>query len=208
MSLSGIEDEVLAALRAAATVRAEATGRKVVTIDSLPGDWDDQMLKTFLAQTPCLLLAFSGGEAADRGDAILNTRWLVYIGTAHASGQAARRRGDALQAGAYELLEFVVIPALHGRVVPEVGTLMLDSIDNVWTGQVERQGLAIYAASFRLQVDFTPQADESGLTPLETFYAQYDVPPHETDAQHRRWLVGDYSTTAPDAKDDVKPAQT
>lgn len=208
MAILAVETKMIDALRDASALRAEGTSRKPVMVDSLPGNWDDQMLREFLASPPALLTSFDGGTVGDAGSAIVKSKWIVYVVTAHASGQAARRRGDALQAGAYELLELVVVPALHCLVIEDVGTLMLESIENVWTGQVERQGLAVYAAVFALQMDLTAKPAESELTPFETFFAQYDVPPHESDAQHRRWLVADYGTSTPDAKDDVKPAQT
>lgn len=203
MGLLSAEDGIVARLK-------EAAAGKARTVDSLPGDWDDDMMKRFLALTPCLLVAFAGGVPPNVGEVqpSIGSEWLVYVGTGHASGQAARRRGDSMQAGAYELMEFVVIPALHGYKVPEVGTLVLTGVDNVWTGSVERQGLAVYAVRFRLQLDFGAAPAEEALSVFETFDAQYDIPPMSTEAEHRKWLAGDYGTTRPDAQDHVDLPQS
>lgn len=201
MSIAVVEDDLLATLRA----RAQA---KVRTIDSLPGDWDDDMLRRMLALTPCILVAFAGGAPIAGTAPAIDARWLVYVATANASGQAARRRGDAQQAGAYELIEQVVVPALHCHTVPGVGTLTLGPIENLFSGTVERQGLAVYAVTFQMPMEFdvTPAAEL--LADFETFDAQYDIPPLEAGAEHTKWLAGDYGTSTPDAHDQVAVPQT
>jgi len=41
------------------------------------------------------------------------------------------------------------------------------------------------------------------LSDFQTFAAQYDLPPLDDAAAHQAWLAGDYSNSAPDARDTV-----
>lgn len=86
---------------------------KVRGVQTLPGDWDDEMLKRFLRAVPGVFLAFAGGAAAPAGaqEARLQSRWVVYVVTGHPN-ELARRQGDAQQLGAYQLLA-LVLPFLH-----------------------------------------------------------------------------------------------
>lgn len=185
-----------------ATVSADL-GTHVRNVVSIPSDWSDDLLKQMLLLAPFVVVAFSGGSAPKPGSigAFIDATWEVYVGTAHASGEEARRLGDAQQMGAYELLERVV-GLLHGHTVPDVGTLDLRRVDNFFTGQVERQGLAVYGAQFALPM-MRFEREAVGLDDFETFDAQYDVPPHDNAAAHAAWLAGNYTTTAPDARDTV-----
>jgi len=155
-----------------------------------------------LVLAPFVLVGFTGGQAPAPGaqDATITGQWEVYVGTAHASGQEARRLGDAMQIGAYELLERVVA-RLHGHTVPNVGTLALQRVENLFTGQVDRLGLTVYGAAFQLPMTFDLAAVD--LANFTTLHAQLDVPPFATGAQHQAWLAGDYSQARPDAQDTV-----
>lgn len=201
MSLLAIEDNLIATIKSIVT-------DKVRTVDSLPGDWDDETLKRLLRLMPGVFVVFAGGapERAGGTSAQLNSVWLVYAATAHASGEAARRRGDARQVGAYELLELLV-PRLHGHTVPNEGTLSFARIENLYTGAIDKQGVAVYAATFNMPIALPSNLDPALLDAFERFEAQYDIPPHESAAEHQKWRAGDYTTSNPDAKDTVEPEQ-
>lgn len=196
--ISATEDALLAALTQA------LEGTKVRT-DSLPGDWDDDMLKRMLSLAPCVLVAFGGGGAKNVGVAepVIDGQWLVYVVTSHPSGQAARRRGNRQAVGAYELLSRTVVPTLHGLTVPNIGTLVLNRLENLFTGTVERQGLAVYACAFSLPMPFDLGGEASSLADFLTFVAQYDIPAHDSEAEHQKWLDGNFSSSKPDASDSV-----
>ena len=194
MSIAAVEADIIATMRA----DLGATVRQVMAV---PGDWDEDLLKQMLALAPFIMVAFSGGAALAPGatTAQINSQWEVYVGTAHASGQAARRLGDAQQIGAYQLLERVVA-RLHGHTVPNVGTLALQRVANFFSGTVERQGLAVYGAVFDMPMQFDLAA-AADLGNFATFAVQYDLPPLGTTAAHQAWLAGNYATSAPDARD-------
>lgn len=196
MSIAATEAHLIA------TIQADL-GNRIKTVTSVPSEWSDDLLKSMLIMAPFVAVAFPGGTAPKPGStyAYMDANWEIYVGTAHASGQQARRLGDALQIGAYELIERMV-GLLHGHAVPDVGTLDFRSVDNLFTGTVERQGLAVYGIRFALPMTALPPAAVA-LDDFETFDAQYDLPPLADDAAHQAWLAGDYSSTRPDAHDTV-----
>jgi len=201
VSILQVEDAIIAAARA-------VLGTHVRDVESLPGEWDDEMLKRLLRAVPGCFVAFAGGPrnvAAGGVTAAIDGRWVVYTVTGHASGEAARRRGDSRQVGAYELLGLLA-PHLHGLVVAGVGTLQLVDLQNVYSGTVDRQGLAVYALTFGIPMTLDLPVDGT-LTPSETFAAAWDTPPH-TPQRHADWLDGDDSGGAPDARDQVALPQS
>lgn len=205
MDIQATEDGILDRIRDALGERKN----KIRTIDSLPGDWDIDMMKRMVTQMPGVFVVFAGGTPPERPGgavALLNTNWVVLFTTAHASGQAARRRGDALQPGAYELLQLLV-PKLHRHIVPGEGTLSLVRIENLYTGALDKQGVAVYAATFQMAASMPEEVDAATLDVFETLDVQWDVPPHDSGAQHQKWLKGDLSQSAPDAHDTIKPEQ-
>lgn len=196
-ALSAAEDALIARCQAAA-------GHLVQDVQSLPGDWDDQMFKRLLAAVPGIFVIFSGGQrssGAGQLEAAIDARWTVLVCTGHASGEAARRRGDAMQVGAYQLVVRVAA-VLHGFVVPHFGALSLLGVNNLFTGVVESQGLAVYAMDFSMPMTFELGEPLQPTGHFTTFSARYDTPPH-TPAQHPGWLAGDYRPTGPDAEDTV-----
>lgn len=179
---------------------------RVRTVESLPGDWDEDTMKRVLRLTPGVFVVWAGGGAKVVGGVAASIQGLfaVYVVTAHASGEAARRRGDSQQAGAYELIE-TLVPALHGHKVPDMGSLSLVRVENLYNGAMDKQGVAIYGITFELPMTMPATVDEDLLAPFETFNAKWDVPPHVSDAEHRQWLQNppNYDDTRPDAEDSV-----
>lgn len=201
MNLVDTEDFILNAT-------AAALGTRVRGVQSVPGDWDDEMLKRFAGFVPGAFVSFGGGSrvtASGEPEARIAGRWSVMVATAHASGEAARRRGDVMQAGCYELIT-VLVPALHGLVVPGVGTLDLLDVINLFNGTVLNQGLAVYALVFGLPMTFELPPVDEGTTNLDRVVVHYDVPPL-TQGLHNNWLAGDNGAGAPDAQDHVELAR-
>lgn len=202
MSILAVEDALIAACRA-------ALGTRVRTVESLPGDWDEELFSRLFRAVPAVFVSFGGGPAgtgSTQNQATIDARWTLIACTGHARGEAARRRGDSQQIGAYEML-MLVVPRVHGLVVPGVGGLRLVDLANLYSGTLDGKGLAVYVATFAMPLSFELVADEALLAPFETFTAQYDLPPLTTEAEHRKWLAGDYSTSRPDATDTVQLPQ-
>lgn len=198
MGILSIEDALISHIKT-------ALGNKVRKVDSLPADFDAETVRRMLVDAPAVYVAFGAGSspgARSGTTAEILARWGVFAVTAHASGQAARRRGDSQQIGAYELLE-ILIPLLHGFTIPGEGTLSLTAVENLFNGEVEKKGLSVYSAVFQMPMIWSSDADLSLLTPFQTFAVQLDIPPFETEAERRKWLAENYTTSTPDAKDNV-----
>lgn len=195
MGIKVVEDKLIERLKVLFSTR-------VKSVDSLPGDWDADSFKRLLRLVPGVFVVFAGGSPRDYGGetAFLNARWVVIAATANASGEAARRRGDGAQIGAYEIVE-IVVAQLHGHVVPGEGALSLVDVQNLYSGEVDRQGLAVYAATFQMTMSFPADVDLAALADFETFDAFYDIPKFETDVERKKWLAGDFTTSKPDAED-------
>lgn len=166
--LAEIEDAIIARCQT-------VVGDRVKTIEDLPGRWDEKTLRAALRQVPGIYVSWGGA----RGDGNLaqpaaSARYVVYVVTGHASGNRERRRGNARQVGAYELLERIV-PAVHGLTVQGVGTLALDSIDNLYSEHFDKQGVVIYGASYRLNLMFPPAFDVNTLDDFELYTGTHQV---------------------------------
>lgn len=176
--IAAIEDDIIAVVKA-------AIGNKLRTVDSLPGDWDADMLRRLLLSAPAVYVAFLGGPKIKEADAVvgIDGRWSLFAITGHASGNAARRRGDGREIGAYEIIERLV-PRLHNRTVPDVGTMTLRDVENLYSGTIDNRGVALYSAVFTLPVYFPEVLDETTLDIFATFHADWDhAPPDgQTDA--------------------------
>lgn len=185
------------------TLTAALAGTKL-RVQDLPGDWDDDMLRRLLTLAPCVLVSFSGGQVPRRGatTATIDSQWVVYAVTSHPSGEQARRRGNAQAIGAYEVISRLVVPQLHGHVVPGVGSMDLTGVQDLFTGAVERQGLAVYACTFVLPMEFARSAGSS-LQDFATFADALDIPPHAPSATQAAWLTGNDTNGTPDSRDTV-----
>lgn len=168
--LTVTEDALIAAIKG-------ALGQNVKTVDSLPGNWDANMLSRLIVNAPAAYVAFLGGSAPGTSDtlAALSSLWGVYAVTTDPSGQATRRRGGPVSIGAYEILQRVV-PTLHNLTITDVGTLAFTGIDNLFTGTLAKQNLTIYEAQFKLPLTFENEV-VTALDDFITFHADYDFAP-------------------------------
>lgn len=171
MSIGLAEDQIIAA------VQAHFNGR-LRTVESLPADWDSDTFKRILRLTPGVFVVYGGGPLRDVGEASQNlARFALVVATTHASGELARRRGDSREIGAYEICENLVAK-LHGYKLPMDSTLSAMSIENLFTGELEKQGAAIYSVTFQLPLTFdTTGGDPSTLDEFVTFNGDFDIEP-------------------------------
>ena len=201
--LNRVEDGVIEPLKA-------AFQNKVRKVEALPADLDDaELFKRLLIATPGAYVSIGGGApVGGKGgtSAQIDGRVGVFVVAGHANNRAARRRGDATAIGTHEMVE-VAIVTLHGLTIPGVGTLSLIAVEKIFDGEIDNKGASIVSAVFEIPLIFPKQLDPALLGNFETFEAQYDIPPHEPQAQHRKWLDGDTSQSAPNTTDMVNPQQ-
>lgn len=176
--------------------------RLVRAVESLPGDWDDDMLRRLLRLVPGCFVAFAGGAARAGATAEVTARWIVYVVTGHASGEAARRRGDAQEAGAYSLIS-LLMTALHGWAADSnSNALSVVEVSNLYTGTIDRQGVAVYALTFEAPLAFEA-LQASDLGDFALFEANLDVPPFSPTEVQRLWLDKNDELGGPDSRDEV-----
>lgn len=200
--ISTTEDALIA--KTIATV-VDGDGKSLLKkVDHLPGELNLKMLRQLTAHAPGVYWSFLGGRVKDNEhDVQLNSSWMMYVITSHASGNDARRRGDARQIGAYEIMA-PLIPVMNNFIVPNAGALRFRQARNLYSGELEKNSVALYAASFELLMNLSIEEDNT-LDDFITFHADYDIPSHETLTEHNKWLLepADYSSSKPDAQDDV-----
>lgn len=166
--LAEIEDAIIARCQ-------QVAGEHVKAVEDLPGRWDDKTLRAALRQVPGIYVTWGGARGeAKASQATATSRYVVYVVTGHASGQRERRRGNVRQVGAYELLERVV-PAVHGLTVEGVGSLALETIDNLYSEKFDKEGVVIYGVAYRLTLQFPAPFDVNDLAPFERYRATHQV---------------------------------
>lgn len=181
--LAKVEDDLI--------VRCKSLlGRHVKKVEDLPGGWDANTLKAARRDVPGVYVAWSGGAAAPGNRAAINSRYAVYVVTGHASGERARRRGNDREMGAYEILECIV-PGLHGMTVEGVGSLQLERVDNLYSDQVDREGVVIYGAVFALnKMQFPAPKSAGDLADFAIFHANHHVPDGPDTETHQTLPTG------------------
>lgn len=151
---------------------------RLKTVESLPADFDADTFARILRLTPGVFIVFGGGQRSSEYDdqPVIDAKWGFIAATTHASGELARRRGDAREIGAYEIIE-TIVNHLHRHNVPGQGQLVFDDIQNLFTGEIERQGAALYGVEFTLPMSLGAGLQPGDLDDFITFDGTFDVAP-------------------------------
>ncbi|MEJ1402574.1 MAG: phage protein Gp37 [Candidatus Sedimenticola sp. (ex Thyasira tokunagai)] len=170
-AITTIEDQLIATTQG-------LFGSTLRTVDTVPGAVTLAVLKNMIASAPAVYFLFLGGQAAKENGATINGRFTAYIVSRNRRGPKERRRGGAVEIGIYEILEHLV-PQINGLTVPEVGSLKLTRIDNLFSVRLEEQlGAALYAAVFELpNLTLDIETDPLSLDDFTTFNADHDLDP-------------------------------
>jgi phage gp37-like protein len=178
--LAEIEDKIIEKIKA-------EFGSTLRSVESHPGKWDDKTLRQIAAALPGAYVAFEDGTARKSQDAQMIGEWCVYAATAHANGEAKRRRGDGnRQLGAYQIIERV-IPLLHGCTIVNIGTLEFLAVRSLLSFALEDKGVTIYQIRFSLNSGFDINRT-AALERFEKFHAEHqlageaeDMPPRAVE---------------------------
>jgi phage gp37-like protein len=164
------EEALVDALRVAVTVGDSSLVR---TVESLPDNFSAAEVKTRLRAAPAIYVTFLGGKPREEASAMIDAEWGIFVLTMNASGERARRTGDATAVGAYELLE-LVIPAVQALSAAS-GSFKLGGVNNLFKEELDRLGFSLYSASFTVPMVF--QRSDAALPAFETFHADWVKPP-------------------------------
>lgn len=107
-----------------------------------------------------------------------------------------------------------------GEAVEEAELVMLDDVRRfisgvqgcqvVMTSWSQSQQIELPYGWIAVELELGPfnldiGVDETGLSNFTTLATDYDIAPHVSAAEHIKWIAGNYSTTAPELKDELKP---
>lgn len=152
MIVATVEDIIIAACQG-------ALGRTVRTVESLPSGLSAGELQERMRVAPAVYVAFLGGTFRDEYEAVLDGQFGVFFLGQTGGDEKAARRGTPSQIGAYTMFERAV-PALHG-LKTEWGELNAKEFNNLFSQQIDKQGLALYSVSLSLPLTF-PRVDAAG----------------------------------------------
>lgn len=170
---SGIEDYLIGELDQALR---DSSGEPLVRqVAPLPGPWSMETLRQVLDRAPAVYLLWLGGRGQGGNQLAVDARWGVYAIANHASGADRRRRGDAQQIGAYEMLERAA-PRLHGLDVPDRGGVVVDRLESLVNDATFQLGASVYQATVTIPNLVLPLgATEADFDDFATFHATYDL---------------------------------
>jgi len=164
MSITLVQDAIIA--------RAKQVLGAAIHYEALPATADlDAQLAARAKRFPAVFVAFLGGPAIGGDTVLLDAEFAMLVVTMGAS-EATRREGKQ---GAVTILERLV-PALHGHIVADIGSLSLASVTNLFAPALDEKGLSLYAASYRIKLPMELDADPANnLAPLTTIHADWQL---------------------------------
>lgn len=175
--IGAIEKAIIAQVRKATEVDGASLIRDC---DSLPTNLTQQELQSRLRNAPAVYVSFLGGPAIPENEATIEGEYVLYFLTRNVGGEKQRRVGDATAIGAYELMK-IVIPAVNGLRIADVGSLTFKSLANLFAESLDAQGMSLYSAAFTIPMVFdTPDPPIGNVAPFETFHADWILPPGQT----------------------------
>lgn len=181
MIIAAVEDQIIARLDAAFAGRLREIAHR-------PAGTDRPTLVRSLLRAPGICIAFEGWEATERPEGTVTAGWTIYLIAANASGEAARRRGDAATIGAYEMLEVAARvlerwqPAAAAGAASVTQAALVDPAIPVGIVPTSfaTSGRSAYVLTLKLPLLLAgPDAGPPpSLDPFVTFHADWDVPVH------------------------------
>jgi phage gp37-like protein len=177
--IATVENAIVAQAKTALGFPASPVVRQVET---LPGGWTLDMLKRALQMAPGVHVAFLGGQAQSDGGYI-NARFAAYA-VSKGAREDERRRGNAREIGAYEIIELLGTH-LDRLAVPEIGSLFARGVENVFSEAMFELGGTVYALTLELPNLPWPAKDTSSLVPFITFEGTHSMAPGTDEPLHQ-----------------------
>ncbi len=182
--IGALEDAIICRLR-------EAFDGRVKEVDHKPARFDAEELQRVLSNAPGIYVAFLGWQRVERPPGCVRATFGAYIVAANASGEVARRRGDQVTIGAYEMA--ILTAATLERWLPAgaAAPIEVQSCENLYATAFEKAGRTVYGLVCDVPVQIqdawgVPQIDAGDgsaaappgfLDNFVTFHADQDIPP-------------------------------
>ena len=170
-ALATLEDAIIAHL-------ADAFAGRVREVDHRPDRLDVDELSRILTMAPAAYVALLGLRRRARPDGTWDATFGIYLVAQNASGEVARRRGDAATIGGYEMMQ-VAIRVLDGWApASAAGEVEVTQAEQLQAAAFEKLGRTVYGLVVEVPVEMPRGAAPDSLSPFVTFDAAWDIPPH------------------------------
>lgn len=176
------EDALVAGTKAALGFNAQPPANVVKLVETLPGNWTIETLRSALQFAPGVYIAFLGGVKSSDGGYI-DARFAVYAVTKGAR-EEDRRHGNLRVIGAYEIVS-ILGTQLDLLDVPNLGTFSVKSVENVFSDAMFELGGTVYALTLELPNMPWDAKDISGLAPFVTFEGTHSMAPGTDEPVHQ-----------------------
>jgi phage gp37-like protein len=188
-----------------AAIRASALGARLRQVESLPDLDGDSLIGRFFTDAPAAYVAL-GSFPVEHSR--LHLKYGVALVARNSGSQQAARHGDGIAIGLQQMIDSA-LNLLNGiRVSYGPGNAVsfsVTSCDIVSNEALFQKGVYVAVIQIETPAGIYIEFDESGLADFKVFTADYDIPPHESDAEHAKWLEEppDHGTSAPDLSDQL-----
>ncbi len=184
-------------------IKSSPLGAKLRDVSSLPDLSGESLVTKFANDAPAIYLAAGSVQVVDRS---ARPRFGVACVARNSRGHSAARLGDgAGPIGLYEMIESAA--GLIDGAFAGGSTWRITAIDFMADEILYKAGVYVGVVQIETYgtVDLPAPVDEEALDQFLTFHADTDIPPHETTAEHSKWLQEppDQAASKPDAEDQV-----
>ena len=181
--IATVEDAIVATAKTALGFPAAPVVR---VVDVLPGGWTLDMLKRALQAAPAVYVAFAGG-AQQSSLGYVHGRFSVYAVT-KGPVEEDRRRGNPRVIGAYDIVERLATH-LDEIDVPDIGTLFVRGVENVFRDALFDLGGTVYALNTELPNMPWPKKDISALASFVTFDGTHSMAAGPSEPAHQTQIT-------------------
>lgn len=204
---AALENAVMARLKAA-SVSGEL-GYRLMEVASYGGQFDDvDAFANAVRRMPAVWVAIGGDKVVESaGNSLVCEGVLAVMAAArNVRGEADTRHGNAAEPGTYRMVEDVrrILSWRKLGVALESG-LVPQAVRTLFNTRLAGQAVSVFAVEFGFR--FTTQAAlteaDGDMGEFLQLASQYDIVPHETAAEHDKWLQEppDTGTSVPELTD-------
>ena len=189
-----------------ALVKNSLLGRRLRQVDSLPDLDAESLVNRFTTDAPAVYIAMGSFPVRNRQ---ARPKFGVACVARNSRSQHAARHGDGIQIGLSEMLE-AVMTLIDGATVSfddgqSAVSFEVVHCDMVNSEELYKKGVYVGVVQLQTTADVALPALLDDLAEFKTFHADFDIDPHQSAAEHSKWLQepSDHSSSAPELSDTV-----
>lgn len=169
--------------------------RETGTLPELDGE---ALVRKFASDAPAVYVAPAPFQIASR---VMTVNFGMACVARNARGHEAARRGDGQMIGLYDMIE-VLSGLIDGSQTPGI-TWTATGVDFLSDEKLYQAGVYVGVIRLRGQVELVAPIDAAALADFKTFNADYDIDPHQPQAEHEKWAQQppDYTASRPELTD-------